>query len=56
MDNFIEEDKIKEIIILNGQKFEALEAYNVILKSQEFYLLSSCLQKWIRVLFTKRNE
>lgn len=30
MDNFIEESNIKEITILNGQKFEAIEAYTKI--------------------------
>ena len=32
MDNFIDESKIKEITILNGQKFEAFEAYTKIYK------------------------
>lgn len=32
MDNFIDESKIKDITILNGQKFEAIEAYTKIYK------------------------
>lgn len=32
MDNFIDENNVKEITILNGQKFEAIEAYTKIYK------------------------
>lgn len=30
MNNFIDEDKVKEIVILNGHRFEAIEAYTSI--------------------------
>ncbi|MEG0368135.1 MAG: ORF6N domain-containing protein [Coprobacillus sp.] len=35
MDNFIDESNIKEITILNGQKFEAIEAYTKIYKQAQ---------------------
>ena len=58
MESFIEEDKIKEIVILNGQKFEALEAYNSIDRKAKYsiYIVDDYINIHTLSMLKKKKE